>query len=62
MAESIRERLEDVIMDTLSTNNFNPDLSYEMACDIADQIFAEFGITPLQQDFEGSQLTVISKI
>lgn len=48
---SIRDRMKDVISKFLSDHvNTGMDQAYELACDLADNIFDEFGIFPETQD------------
>ena len=47
---TIREKMKDVIRDNLISNGYSGDTAYEMACDMADVVFAEFGISVKEQD------------
>ncbi|MBU2685822.1 MAG: hypothetical protein KKF27_21485 [Gammaproteobacteria bacterium] len=57
MSETIRDRLKDVICRHLvEEQGFGMDDAYETACELADEIFLEFEVEPVEQDLKGAWL------
>ena len=54
MAKTIRDRLTSTICEYLvEQEGFGLDDAFETACDLADDIFDEFLVEPMEQDMKG---------